>query len=36
VTLKGTVKSRTGRTTAGDIAKRTEGVHRVMNRLTIG
>jgi hyperosmotically inducible protein len=36
VTLKGTVKSRTGRTKAGDIAKRTEGVHRVVNRLTIG
>src|ERR1051325_3030871 len=27
VTLKGTVKSRAGRTKAGDIAKRTEGVH---------
>jgi len=36
VTLKGTVKSRTGRTKAGDITKRTEGVHRVVNRLTIG
>jgi osmotically-inducible protein OsmY len=36
VTLKGTVKSRTGRAKAGDIAKRTEGVHRVVNRLTIG
>jgi hyperosmotically inducible periplasmic protein len=36
VTLKGTVKSRTGRTKASDIAKRTEGVHRVVNRLTIG
>jgi len=36
VTLKGTVKGRAGRTKAGEIAKRTEGVHRVMNRLTIG
>jgi hyperosmotically inducible protein len=36
VTLKGTVKSRTGRTKAGNIAKHTEGVHRVVNRLTIG
>jgi osmotically-inducible protein OsmY len=36
VTLKGTVKGRAGRTKAGDIAKHTEGVHRVVNRLTIG
>jgi hyperosmotically inducible protein len=36
VTLKGTVKSRSGRTKAVDIAKHTEGVHRVVNRLTIG
>ena len=36
VTLKGTDKSRAGRTKAGGIAKRTEGVHRVVNRSTIG
>jgi hyperosmotically inducible protein len=36
VTLKGTVKSRNGRTKAGNIAKHTEGVHRVVNRLAIG
>ena len=36
VTLKGVVKSRSGRTKASDIAKRTEGMHRVVNRLTIG
>ena len=36
VTLKGTVKARAGRTKAGNIAKHTEGVHRVVNRLTIG
>jgi hyperosmotically inducible protein len=35
VTLKGTVTSRTGRMKAGDIAKRTEGVHRVVTRLAI-
>jgi hyperosmotically inducible protein len=36
VTLTGTVLGRAGRTKAGDIARRTEGVHRVVNRLTIG
>jgi hyperosmotically inducible protein len=36
VTLKGTVTGRAGRTKAGDIAKGTEGVRRVVNRLTIG
>jgi osmotically-inducible protein OsmY len=36
VTLTGTVKGRAGRTKAGSIAKKTEGVHRVVNRLTIG
>jgi hyperosmotically inducible protein len=36
VTLKGTVMGRAGRTKAGNIAKGTEGVHRVVNRLTIG
>ena len=36
VTLKGTVTSRAGRAKAGDIAKHTEGVHRVVNRLTVG
>ena len=36
VTLKGTVTGRAGRTKAGDIAKHTEGVHRVVNRLTVG
>jgi hyperosmotically inducible protein len=36
VTLTGTVMGRAARTKAADIAKDTEGVHRVVNRLTIG
>ena len=36
VTLKGTVTNRAGRTRAGNLAMRTEGVHRVVNQLTIG
>jgi hyperosmotically inducible periplasmic protein len=36
VTLKGTVMGRAGRTKAAGIARRTEGVRRVVNRLTIG
>ena len=36
VTLKGTVTARAGRTRAATIARNTEGVHRVVNRLTIG
>jgi hyperosmotically inducible protein len=36
VTLTGTVMGRAGRTKAGNIARRTEGVHRVVNQLTIG
>jgi hyperosmotically inducible periplasmic protein len=36
VTLKGTVMGRAGRTRATSIAQQTEGVHRVVNRLTIG
>jgi hyperosmotically inducible protein len=36
VTLRGTVTSSAGRTKAGTIAKRTEGVNSVVNRLTIG
>jgi hyperosmotically inducible protein len=36
VTLTGTVTGRTGRTRATTVAKGTEGVHRVVNRLTIG
>ena len=36
VTLKGTVLSAAGRTRATAIAKDVEGVHRVVNRLTIG
>src|SRR5437773_8634668 len=36
VTLKGTVTARAGRTKAGTIARHTDGVHRVVNRLTIG
>jgi hyperosmotically inducible protein len=36
VTLKGTVTGRAGRTKAGNIARGTEGVHRVVNRLTVG
>lgn len=35
VTLKGTVTSRAGRTKAASVAKSTEGVRRVVNRLTI-
>jgi hyperosmotically inducible protein len=36
VTLKGTVASRAGRNRAARVAMDTEGVHRVVNRLTIG
>jgi hypothetical protein len=36
VTLKGTVMGRAGRIKAAEIAKATEGVHRVVNQLTIG
>ena len=36
VTLKGTVTGRAGRARATSVAKGTEGVHRVVNRLTIG
>jgi len=36
VTLRGTVTGRAGRARATRIALRTEGVHRVVNRLTIG
>ena len=36
VTLKGTVMGRAGRARATTVAKQTEGVHRVVNRLTIG
>jgi osmotically-inducible protein OsmY len=36
VTLKGTVTTAAGRTQAGLVAKGTEGVRRVVNRLTIG
>ena len=36
VTLKGTVLGRAARTKAAEIAKDTEGVHRVVNQLTIG
>jgi osmotically-inducible protein OsmY len=36
VTLKGTVLSAAGRARATAIAKDVEGVHRVVNRLTIG
>ena len=36
VTLKGTVTTTAGRTQAGVVAKGTEGVRRVVNRLTIG
>ena len=36
VTLTGTVTGRSGRTRATRIARRTEGVRRVVNRLTIG
>jgi hyperosmotically inducible protein len=36
VTLKGTVTTSAGRSKATTIAKRTEGVHSVVNKLTIG
>ena len=36
VTLKGTVMGRAGRARATSVATQTEGVHRVLNRLTIG
>jgi osmotically-inducible protein OsmY len=36
VTLTGTVMGTAGRTRATSVAKGTEGVHRVVNRLTIG
>jgi hyperosmotically inducible protein len=36
VTLTGTVTGRAGRARATTVAKQTEGVHRVVNRLTIG
>jgi osmotically-inducible protein OsmY len=36
VTLKGTVMTAAGRTKAASIAKGTEGVRRVVNKLTIG
>jgi osmotically-inducible protein OsmY len=36
VTLKGTVVARAGRNRAARVAMNTEGVHRVVNRLTIG
>lgn len=36
VTLKGTVASAAGKARAEDIAKKTKGVHRVVNTLTIG
>jgi osmotically-inducible protein OsmY len=36
VTLKGTVLTTAGRTKAGAVARGTEGVRRVVNRLTIG
>jgi hyperosmotically inducible protein len=36
VTLHGTVRTSAGRTKAASVAKGTEGVHRVVNRLTIG
>jgi osmotically-inducible protein OsmY len=36
VTLKGTVTGSAGRTRAATVARRTEGVHRVVNQLTIG
>ena len=36
VTLKGTVMGRAGRLKAAAIAKDTEGVHHVVNQLTIG
>lgn len=36
VTLKGTVMGRAGKAKATEVAKGTEGVRRVVNRLTIG
>jgi osmotically-inducible protein OsmY len=36
VTLKGTVVGRAGRARAARVAKNTEGVHRVVNHVTIG
>ena len=36
VTLKGTVMGRAGRSRAATVARRTEGVRRVINQLTIG
>jgi osmotically-inducible protein OsmY len=36
VTLNGTVTGRAGRSKATSIARQTEGVHRVVNRLTVG
>jgi hyperosmotically inducible protein len=36
VTLSGTVMGPAGRARATSVAKKTEGVHRVVNRLTIG
>jgi hyperosmotically inducible protein len=36
VTLKGTVIGRAGRARAATVARGTEGVHRVVNQLTIG
>lgn len=36
VTLKGTVTGSAGRARAATVARRTEGVHRVINQLTIG
>ena len=36
VTLKGTVMGQAGRARATTVAKHTEGVHRVVNQLTIG
>jgi hyperosmotically inducible protein len=36
VTLTGTVAARAGRSRATTVARGTEGVHRVVNRLTIG
>lgn len=36
VTLTGTVTGRAGRARAASVAKHTEGVHRVVNRLTVG
>src|SRR3954468_12901538 len=36
VTLKGTVPTSAGRTRAGVVAKGTEGVHQVVNHITVG